>query len=231
MSDMTIDEAKELLDIKDGDDIAAVKKAVKRMSQRYHPDKEGGDAVKFDQVRVAGDVLLELLESYETIPTTEDLESVSYIASHLVQLYVHAEMSGENEKRRVHNKEVERQWSLGQLFFGEKRATPEAWALNRLEERLLKEKKDMRETVDNLLLQGRALKTMLKNYRAPSLARKAWQDVRDKLAKTIWESRVDFRTLDRRIQALVDFEEIIIETFKPKKTFSLPSRTPHVRYR
>lgn len=54
---MTYDDAKRVLEISDGFTPEALKSAWHKAAHRFHPDKPGGDAVKFKEAKAAFDLL------------------------------------------------------------------------------------------------------------------------------------------------------------------------------
>lgn len=87
-----------VLGVERGADAKAVKSAYRRLSAIHHPDKEGGDAAKFQEVKLAHDVLSdpERRERYDKLGRTD----VSKVTPQRVKVFIQESMRHAIEAQR-----------------------------------------------------------------------------------------------------------------------------------
>ncbi|WYW02787.1 hypothetical protein Peetri_00199 [Pseudomonas phage vB_PpuM-Peetri] len=211
-STLGIKEAQDILGLKPGADLAAVKQAVRKLCQKFHPDKEGGDPEMFRRAREAGEVLEEVLVDHDIIPDEEYLDALNYVITMIGQRYVAAEMAGQNEKRRralQMDMDVFSFASLVQAASDLSRPpSAESFVLNALEQEILANIDEFRTSIDRHSVQGAGLRMLARNMKAPKLAYSVWQDARDSLAQAIRQQRNNIRMAKLRLKAMEEFEAI-----------------------
>ncbi|WYW01598.1 hypothetical protein Amme1_00206 [Pseudomonas phage vB_PpuM-Amme-1] len=211
-STLGIKEAQDILGLEPGADLADVKKAVRKLCQKFHPDKEGGDPEMFRRVREAGEVLEEILADHDIIPNEEYLDALSYVITMLGQKYVAAEMNGMNARRRVAIKMTNDVFSFHNLqqaaFAAAAPPSAESYVLNELEQEIKVNIDEFDASIERHSVQGKGLRMLMQNMRAPKMAYSVWQDARDSLAQAIRQQRNNIRMAKLRLQALQEFEAI-----------------------